>query len=119
MFYFFYNKKCVKIARQKFHQDIFVGVILQSFFFKCIKLLQFFLIKEKYIYNKNGYVNFLTQNNHSGIFSLCYHFKTHFQKKNKNINIFFIKKKTCNYICGCVNFLTKCYFYNTCAQTTR
>ena len=32
---------------------------------------------------------------------------------------FILKKNTYNYINGCVKFLTKCYFHNSCAQTTR
>jgi hypothetical protein len=57
-----------------------------------------------------------TQKNPSDIF-LFVHFNTHFPKKK--YQHFLIKKNTYIYINGCVNFLTKCSFHNTCAQTTR
>ena len=53
-------------------------------------------------------------------FSLCHHFNTYFQNKHKNIYFFLIKEKsTYKYINGCVSILTKCYFHNTCAPTSR
>ena len=51
-------------------------------------------------------------------FSLCCHFNTHFPPKKNYLKKTYTKK-TNNYINRCDNFLTKCYFHNTCARTTR